>query len=383
MAEQSGEKEAREAQAKAEARFSTVFETMPAPSVIVRLGDVQHVAANDGLLNVLGYGKDDLLGRTLYDLQPYNTTAAFERVLTELRQGEAVQQTEMNLETKSGEKKRVIMSAKPIELDGDACAIFTFSDITELREVQSQLEQARLRLAQMRERERLSLARELHDDAVQGLIGLSYKLAQESREAKVCETCGVYFSKTFRGYQQEVLAVSRQLRGVIRGLRPAGLAELGLSAAIRNYAENFSEEGRGEVPAMVLELEESSRHLPKEDKTAQQLALCLFRAAQESLRNAATHAEASEVKIDLTFDEAEDEARLQVQDDGRGFDVPKSFGVLARDDHFGLIGTEEYVSALGGRMNVASEPGEGTTVSVSLPLKGPRYKLPVALLQEM
>ena len=373
--------EARVAQAKAEERFSVVFETTPAPSVIVRLSNVQHVAANDGFLDVMGYDKADLLGRTFYDLQPYDTTSAFEQVLTELRRGESVQQTEMSLQMKSGAKKRVIMSAKPIELDDDDCGIFTFTDITELREVQSQLEQARLRLAQMRERERLSLARELHDDAVQGLIGLSYQLAQESKEAKACDTCGNDLAETFKGYQQEVLEVSKRLRGVIRGLRPAGLAELGLSAAIENYVENFAKERGGGVPEIRLELAESNAHLPKDDKTAQQLSLCLFRATQESLRNAATHAQASEVSVTLSFDEDADEAELQIRDNGRGFDVPASYGALARDDHFGLVGTDEYVSALGGEMTVESEIGEGTTVTVRLPLTGPRYEIPAILLK--
>ncbi len=386
MAEQYSEKVnseelTRTAQIEAEERFSVVFETTPAPSVIVRLSDVQHVAMNDGFLDVLRYEKDDLLGRTFHDLQPYDSTAAFEQVLDTLRRGASVPQTEMNLQTKSGDKKRVIMTAKPLELGGDACAIFAFSDITELREVQKQLERARLRLAQMRERERLSLARELHDDAVQGLIGLSYKLAQESKQAKTCETCGTTFTDTFKGYQQEVLAVSRQLRGVIRGLRPAGLAELGLSAAIKNYTENFSEEGRGDVPEIRLELEDSSKHLPKGDKTAQQLSLCLFRATQEALRNAATHAQATEVKVHLSFDEDKDEATLQVRDDGRGFEVPSSYGALARDDHFGLVGTDEYVSALGGTFTVESEPGKGTTVKVRLPLEGPRYELPLPIIK--
>ena len=366
---------------KAEERFEVVFETTPAPSVIVRLSDVQHVAANDGLLDVLGYEEADLLERTFYDLQPYDTTAEFERVLEDLRQGKSIRHTEMNLQAKSGDKKRVIMSGKPIDLDGEACAVFAFTDITELRKVQSQLEQARLRLAQMRERERLSLARELHDDAVQGLIGLSYKLARESKEAKACDTCGNGFAETFKSYQQEVLGVSRRLRGVIRGLRPAGLAELGLSAAIRDYAESFSEEGRGDAPHIELELAESNPYLPRDDKTAQQLSLCLFRATQETLRNAATHAHASKVEVTLSFDEDADEARLRVRDNGRGFEVPDSYGALARENHFGLVGTDEYASALGGDMTVESELGEGTTVSVRLPLGGPRHEVPAILLQ--
>ena len=378
MAEQYGERSeqgARAAHAEAEERFDIVFETTPAPSVIVRLDNVEPVAVNEGFLEVLGYDRAELLKRSFYDIQPYDSVSAFDEVLEALRSGASVRQTEMDLKSEAGVQKRVIMSAKPLELEGKACAIFTFSDITELREVQKQLEKARLRLAQMRERDRLSLARELHDDAVQGLIGLSYRLAQEGKEAKTCETCGTDFSGTFKGYQQDVLAVSRQLRGVIRGLRPAGLVEFGLSAAIKNYAEDFSEEGRGHVPEIGLELEESNPHLPQGDKTAQQLSLCLFRATQETLRNAATHAQATKVTIHLSFDEEKNEVTLKVQDNGQGFEVPASFGGLAKNDHFGLIGTDEYVSALGGNLRIDSKPDQGTTVTVRLPLDGPRYEL--------
>src|SRR5262245_53235353 len=119
-----------------------------------------------------------------------------------------------------------------------------------------------------------------------------------------------------------------QLRDVIRELRPPGLEEFGLAAALEGFVARLRRE-RGDIAAVILDLEGNDVALPLT------VSLPLFHAARESLRNALTHALARQIAINLRI-QAE-QAMLRVHDDGVGFDVPPSLGTLAHDGHFGLV----------------------------------------------
>jgi len=93
----------------------------------------------------------------------------------------------------------------------------------------------------------------------------------------------------------------------------------------------------------------------------------LFRIYQELMTNIIRHSGATEVGIRLTLDEAQVE--LEVQDNGRGFTPPSHWIELAHQDHFGLVGVQERASAVGGRVILRSQHGEGTLVRVVIPVQ--------------
>ena len=95
----------------------------------------------------------------------------------------------------------------------------------------------------------------------------------------------------------------------------------------------------------------------------------LYRIGQEALNNVGKHAGATTVEIGLRQDEGA--LRLAVRDDGRGFHTPERLVDLARRDHFGLLGAVERAEMVGGRLDVVSAPGDGTTVTVVVPLDEP------------
>jgi signal transduction histidine kinase len=143
---------------------------------------------------------------------------------------------------------------------------------------------------------------------------------------------------------------------VIYDLRPTVLDDYGLAAAVRLQVETFRSEG------LEVGFEEAlgDERLPPEVETT------LFRVAQEALTNVRKHAQASRVRVVL--DRLARAVRLQVADDGHGFvpdEMKRSNGLGKR---VGLSGMRERLSLLGGRFELRSEPGSGTTVTAEVEL---------------
>lgn len=207
------------------------------------------------------------------------------------------------------------------------------------------------------ERQQRQLAQNLHDSAVQHLLGISYQLAEAQRRSPLQSDTG---SPTFEEIRAEVLAVSGQLRKVIGQLRPAGLDEVGLVAALEGYVARVQREAGPQAPVIRLHLDRRGAFLPEA------VSICLFRTAQEGIRNALAYACARRVDIDLRIEG--DAVALSVQDDGCGFLIPERLSELAQADHFGLVGVAERVAWIGGQFEIQSQPTKGVAIRVSLPL---------------
>jgi signal transduction histidine kinase len=93
--------------------------------------------------------------------------------------------------------------------------------------------------------------------------------------------------------------------------------------------------------------------------------LVLYRIAQEGLNNVARHAQADKAEVCLAF--TDEEVRLTVRDDGKGFVVPESPAEMAPTGHFGLLGVQERAEAIGARLHIQSAVGAGTELSICLP----------------
>ena len=205
------------------------------------------------------------------------------------------------------------------------------------------------RLISARESERTRIARDLHDDIGQRVASLSIALSRIQRQIPA----GAKVKQCLFALEQQTTQLSADLRHLSHELHPGVLEHLGLLEALRERCEDFSHESgipvRLDVCESFPDLSDSS-------------ALCLYRVAQEALRNVATHARAQHVT--LTLDRAEDCLRMQVNDDGCGFD-PKA---LAGRRGLGLVSLTERVRMLGGDVAVTAAPDAGTHLAVSLPM---------------
>jgi signal transduction histidine kinase len=206
------------------------------------------------------------------------------------------------------------------------------------------MDQAYRHLVRGREEERERMARELHDQAIQSLVGLKFQLAEHSPEGQV-------------ELQNQVNSIIGSLRDLCADLRPPALGLLGLAASLRSHANDFAERTGQPV---VFRLNGEERRL------APEVELSLFRVAQEALTNAWKHAQAPNIEMELGFDHAA--VRLSVSDRGRGFPVPSRLEALTEGGHFGMVGMQERLQLVGGSLQIISRIGEGTTVTATVPI---------------
>lgn len=198
------------------------------------------------------------------------------------------------------------------------------------------------------ETERRSLARELHDDTLQSLIALN----QQAQMALLHAT-NPQVRQSLLDLQSRTAETIINLRRAIGGLRPIYLEDLGLVAALGMLAKQI-EEARG-IP-VAFDVSGSERRLPGETE------LAFYRIAQEALNNAAYHAQAKHIRLDLAF--CPEDTTLTVQDDGAGFAVPTDPNAFARQGHYGLLGMRERAELVGAEIAIQSEVGKGTSVIV-------------------
>jgi len=199
------------------------------------------------------------------------------------------------------------------------------------------------------ERERQRWARELHDETLQGLGGLRVLLSSGLRGS------GEDLSDAARRAVAQIGEEIRNLRTLITELRPAALDELGLVPAIETLAQRTATtEGLTLETNIDLRLEGETRLEPEVESA-------VYRLAQEALTNVVKHARANRVEMNLTREDSA--VVLTVSDDGIGFD-PDGSG-----PGFGLIGMRERVSLTGGRLEIESQDGAGTTLRATLPVR--------------
>ena len=227
-------------------------------------------------------------------------------------------------------------------------------ELNDANELLREREQVRAQLLRKvisaQEDERKRIARELHDETSQGLavLAMGLEAAQDALRT----------GKTPRLDEVKAVAVRtlEDVHRLILDLRPSVLDDLGLLSAIRWYAERHLET-RG--ISVRCEFGELDRRLPPEMETA------LFRICQETMSNVARHSKATAVLVQVGVED--DEIRIDIEDDGRGFDQEEASRREGRRP-WGLMGIRERAEILGGSARVESAPGKGTRVLVRIPL---------------
>ena len=218
-----------------------------------------------------------------------------------------------------------------------------------LRRGQAQRELLLQRAIDASDLERRRIAGDLHDGVVQDMVGVAYELSAQA--GRVEDPTAASALRDGASLARDSV---RALRALLPDIYPPALHRTGLAAALEDLATTTSARG---LPTSVriddsLELPEPMERL-------------LFRAAQEALRNAAAHSGASAVAASVAL--VDGTARLEVADDGRGFDR----AVLDErpgEGHFGLQLIGDLVRDAGGRAEIDSAPGRGTVVRVEVPV---------------
>lgn len=203
-------------------------------------------------------------------------------------------------------------------------------------------------LVAVQEEQRLRLSRELHDD-------LGQMLASVALELHIVRTSSLEMDRRLARAAMLVDQLNARVHDAAWGLRPADLERHGLRASVEDLATVLC--GQLGIPC-EMDLEALSNPLPAE------IALTLYRIAQEALTNIGKHAAPS--RISVTAHIQDDRMRLAIEDDGSGFDGSAEPG----PGRLGLAGMKERLALVGGKLSVETARGRGTTLYADVPLAG-------------
>jgi PAS domain S-box-containing protein len=223
-------------------------------------------------------------------------------------------------------------------------------DITESKWAEEELHDLSRRLIRAHEEERALLARELHDDVTQRLAVLAIDVGR----AELAAPDGAQ-AEAMRSVREGLVRVSEDIHSLAYQLHPSVLEELGLAEALRAECERRGRQGR-------LDLSVDLDLLPA--AAGKDVALCLFRVAQEALNNVVRHAGSRTASVALK--QMDGGLLLAVRDGGAGFD-PASPGARRS---LGLASMRERVRLVNGTLDIESAPGQGTAVIAWVPVEG-------------
>lgn len=212
-----------------------------------------------------------------------------------------------------------------------------------------------LKIILAQEEERKRMAREIHDGPAQTLANLVLRTEIAER---------MLMKQEFQLVQEELMELKSQVRSgleeirkIIFNLRPMALDDLGLVPTLRKFVQDFEEKTKIRA---VFETAGRELRMPSAMEAA------VYRLVQEAFSNALKHASPTYVSLEIKFYPRR--VMITIQDNGVGFDVEQTMARSKKSSHYGLIGMSERVELLNGKMDIQSARGQGTKISISIPV---------------
>lgn len=342
-----------------EGMFRDVIEFAPDAFILTNTrGHIVRINARTEAL--FGYRRDELVGQPVELLIPSRLRAVHEEHRSDYTRnaGRMVKMgAALSCLRKDGSEFPADINLSPLQTNRGDLLMAVVRDVSDQQRAEQALMASGQRLRALtvqtekeRESERKHIAREVHDELGQVLTALRMDLSFLGMQS-YAENPGL--KEKTEAMKALVDRAIQGVRNVASSLRPAAL-DMGLAPAIEWVCSEFtSRTGTAcefHVDQKVAEVDEAR-------------AVVLFRIVQESLTNIARYARAS--RVDIAMRQQDGYLRLEVSDDGLGFDLSEA----RRKKSFGLLGMEERAIAMGGQVEVNSAPGQGTHISVSIPLE--------------
>lgn len=337
---------------ESEEKFRTIVE-QASDGIFIADKDTRFTEVNTSGCQITGYTLEELKKMKIVDLIPAEDLEHMPMQITNLKAGESIT-NERRLKRKDGVVINVEISAKILH-DGRYQSIAR--DISERYEAKELLQksyedirQLASNLQSIREDERTSIAREIHDELGQQLTGLKMDLHWLTRKINSADTEITSKMNESIGLINETIA---SVRKISTDLRPSILDDLGLIPALEWQGEEFENRSGTKVE---FKTNAGDKSVPPKVATA------IFRIFQELLTNIARHASASHVKAELIMDEKQ--IYFTLSDNGVGFDPE----MIKNKKTLGLLGIKERSLLLGGTYEFKSALGKGSVTSITIPI---------------
>ncbi len=320
--------------------------------------DTRIVFVNERMAAMLGYSVDEMLGRSALEFIGDESRDEANRRMERRRAGIA-EQFDLNFRHKDGSDLWGIVSTTPVPGDdgtfGSALGMVT--DITgrkqaedELRRSSEQIREMAGKLITAQEEERRRIARELHDDIVQKIAVLAITMSR----LKLQVPAGEPLALEIIALQQRIFGLADDVRHLSHQLHPALLEHAGLRVALASFADEFQ---RLEGIEVGLAVPGDNDAIPRD------IAVCVYRVVQESLRNVAKHSQAKRAQVTVAIEDTT--LLLTIRDEGKGFETDQ-----ARGDGLGIVNIRERIHLCGGTVEITSQLNRGTTLTARIPLGG-------------
>jgi len=311
---------------------------------------------NGRFARFLGAGLQRVIGSSMLDLVWPDDHSKLDALLRRAAQKNC--RGEIRLQSRKGAPLSVHLSLNPLRLESTKAVCLIASDLSEMKRAEQELrassEQLRnlaAHLLSVREEERARISREVHDELGQALTAVKMDLAWLA--GRLPRRNGQML-KRIRSTRQLADDIIQSIRRISTELRPAVL-DLGLAEAVEWQVQEF--QTRSGIQCTV--------RLLTREVVASNASTAMFRIFQETLTNVARHAKAT--RTEVVLQKQQDWLVLLIRDNGRGFDQADP----SLSKSLGLLGMRERAAILGGRVNISSAPGKGTTVTAWIPLRSP------------
>ncbi len=337
-------------------KYKLLFERSPVPMWLISTSDDRFVDVNEAAVNHYGYSKEEFMSLNTTKIRPEEDK---KRYLSE--SGENKPGKNYHGIWRHQKKDHTIINveiyANDFTHEGKQARLILANDISEkikaeesLKYSYEEIRQLASHLQDIREEERAGIAREIHDELGQQLTVLKMDMSWMSKRLSA-EPSGEINKKI--NSTLELLDVTiKTVRRIATDLRPSMLDDLGLIATVEWQCEEFGRR-TGITTRFIEDMTEFD--FPP------QMAIGLFRICQESLTNIARHSSAKNAFI--TMQQMSGELLLTISDDGQGFDAHK----IGHKKTLGLLGMRERTQMMGGKYEIVSEKGKGTTLSIRIP----------------
>jgi PAS domain S-box-containing protein len=351
---------------ESEAKFRQLVETVGGAIFIYQGTRIRF--ANQASEIIFGYKREELLQQNFWEvIHPDYREMARERGFARQRGLEVPSRYETKIVRKNGEEGWCDFTLSLIEFEGKQAVLGIALDITERKRTEEALEESEEKFKQLssylltaQEGERKRISFELHDEMGQSLTALKLRLRSierklEDDQEKLRADC--------LNVLMDIDQIIENIRRLTRDLSPSILEDLGLTGALRWMVDDFAKLNNTKFSFAI----ENINHLFSDESQ-----IIIYRIFQEALTNIGKHSEASHVSV--FSDKQKDFVCFVVQDDGKGFEVNQPLLKNPNENSLGLTAMDERARMLGASFNISSEIGNGTQVTLIVPIDGSKKK---------